>query len=201
MGLTSAPRLIPKASARDTVDFMEDCGAGLARWRSRIGSDEVMVAADQKKSEASRRAAVLRRPLDRADVARMASLDIRGRTGVSPSIPSAAWQPFQPGAKNRVQGGEGPSLCVAVFRRLCPFEDERRFDPGQGDSTCFQDCRQNRQARLLAANLAHNPCERNHGSIRFLRHDARTQNVAALQVRVFVNAPRRAGLPAPIGIY
>ncbi len=30
-------------------------------------------------------------------------------------------------ARATVPGGEGPWLCVAVFRRVCPFEDERRW--------------------------------------------------------------------------
>src|SRR6266545_8290528 len=50
----------------------------------------------------------------------------RGWTGSSPG------QPFgNLAATDRaVRTAQGPWLCVPVFRRVCPFEDERRCAPG-----------------------------------------------------------------------
>jgi hypothetical protein len=49
--------------------------------------------------------------------------DARGRTGTSPAHPFGSLAAID-------ESAEGPRLCVAAFRRVCPFEDERRWDPG-----------------------------------------------------------------------
>jgi hypothetical protein len=49
--------------------------------------------------------------------------DAWGRTGSSPAHPFGNLATI--GGK-----AEGPWLCAPVSRRVCPFEDERRWDPG-----------------------------------------------------------------------
>src|SRR5262245_7574295 len=78
-----------------------------------------------KKSRASPGVTGFGRSPDRFERRAPSRRDARGRTGSSPlSIPSAAWQPL-------VVDTKGPWLCVAAFRRVCPFEDERRSDPSK----------------------------------------------------------------------
>src|SRR6266852_5247988 len=54
---------------------------------------------------------------------------VRGRTGFSPA------HPFGSLATTGAHA-EGPWLCVAVFRRVCPFEDERRVGSKRDAAAC-----------------------------------------------------------------
>ena len=54
---------------------------------------------------------------------------VRGRTGFSPAHPFGSLAATGAPA-------EGPWLCVAVFRRVCPFEDERRFGSKRDAAAC-----------------------------------------------------------------
>src|SRR5262249_35516830 len=74
--------------------------------------------------EAGPRIGIRRLPLPRTDT--------RGRTGSSPAHPFGNLATTGRPTEVSDAPTEGPWLCAPVFRRVCPFEDERRCDPGYG---------------------------------------------------------------------
>src|SRR5262245_43828145 len=54
----------------------------------------------------------------------------RGRTGSSPAHPFGSLATSGTSTSLVGLNTGGPSLCAPASRRVCPFEDERRCDPG-----------------------------------------------------------------------
>jgi len=83
----------------------------------------------------------------------------RGRTGSSPAHPFGSLATSHTRASLAGLIARGPWLCVPASRRVCPFEDERRFDPGATPRLAPGDRHQNWRPRLPSKCTAQPICE------------------------------------------